>query len=173
MSAWSCIRCSPSSATAPGRLTGFQGLRAPSAGALRESFIHIHVERVDEETRRAEIVRRIADVLADVRVAVQDWRAMTARVAELIAELKANPPPLPVDEIAEAVQFLEWLLADNFTFLGIAQLPILGRRRRPRADVRERARRPAHAQDAGAALVGPAARHHAGNPRAPERADAC
>ena len=102
-----------------GRLTGFQGLRAPSAGALRESFIQIHVERIDEETRRAEIVRAIADVLADVRVAVQDWRAMTARVAELIAELKANPPLLPVGEIAEAVQFLEWLLADNFTFLGI------------------------------------------------------
>ena len=44
---------------------------------------------------------------------------MTARVGEVIAELKANPPPLPVGEIAEAVQFLEWLVADNFTFLGI------------------------------------------------------
>ena len=35
------------------------------------------------------------------------------------AELKTNPPPLPVDEIAEAIQFLQWLLADNFTFLGM------------------------------------------------------
>ena len=102
-----------------GRLTGFQGARAASGGALRESFIQIHVERIDEEARRAAIVRAIADVLADVRVAVQDWRAMTARVAELIAELKANPPLLPVGEIAEAIQFLEWLIADNFTFLGI------------------------------------------------------
>jgi glutamate dehydrogenase len=102
-----------------GRLTGFQGARAASGGALRESFIQIHVERIDEEARRAAIVRAIADVLADVRVAVQDWRAMTARVAALIAELKANPPLLPVGEIAEAIQFLEWLIADNFTFLGI------------------------------------------------------
>ena len=33
--------------------------------------------------------------------------------------LKANPPALPVDEIAETIQFLEWLMDDNFTFLGV------------------------------------------------------
>src|SRR5262249_27632486 len=48
-----------------------------------------------------------------------DWRAMTARVADVIAELKANPPPLPAAEIAEAVAFLEWLADNNFTFLGV------------------------------------------------------
>ena len=47
--------------------------------------------------------RRSAQVLADVRVCVQDWRPMLARVGEVIAELKTNPPPLPVDEIAEAI----------------------------------------------------------------------
>ena len=26
---------------------------------------------------------------------------------------------MPVDDIAEAIQFLEWLLADNFTLLGV------------------------------------------------------
>ena len=36
----------------------------------------------------------------------------------IIAELRANPPPLDAGEIAEAVQFLEWLAADNFTLLG-------------------------------------------------------
>src|SRR5215470_9134134 len=57
--------------------------------------------------------------LVDVRLCVQDWRAMTARVADMIATLKANPPPLPAAEIAEAVAFLEWLADNNFTFLGI------------------------------------------------------
>ena len=65
------------------------------------------------------IVAAIGLVLADVRACVGDWRAMKARVAGEIAELKGNPPPLPVAEIAEAIQFLEWLDADNFTFLGI------------------------------------------------------
>ncbi len=43
---------------------------------------------------------------------------MTARVGEIAAELKINPPPLPKDEIDETVAFLEWLISDNFTFLG-------------------------------------------------------
>ena len=83
----------------------------------RESLIHIHVERIDDEARaRRDRAARIAQVLADVRVA----RAGLARddcrgSSEVIAELKANPPPLPADEIAEAIQFLEWLVANNFT----------------------------------------------------------
>jgi glutamate dehydrogenase len=101
-----------------GHLTAFKGAK-PAAGALRESVIYVHVERIDEEARRAEIVEAIERVLADVRVCVQDWRAMTARVADEIAELKANPPPLPAAEIAEAVAFLEWLADNNFTFLGV------------------------------------------------------
>jgi glutamate dehydrogenase len=101
-----------------GRLSAFKGTKA-AAGALRESVIYIHIERIDEEARRAEIVEAIEQVLADVRVCVRDWRAMTARVAEVIAELKADPPPLPAAEIAEAIAFLEWLADNNFTFLGI------------------------------------------------------
>ena len=50
---------------------------------------------------------------------MHDWRAMLERVTASVDELKTNPPPLPVDEIAEAIQFLQWLLADNFTFLGV------------------------------------------------------
>src|SRR5262245_48559133 len=104
---------------AAGRLTAFKGVATASPGTRRESFIHIHLGRIDDEKRRAEIVAAIEQVLADVRACVEDWRAMTARVSEEIARLKANPPPLPVAEIAEAIQFLEWLIADNFTFLGI------------------------------------------------------
>src|SRR5215472_792061 len=103
---------------AAGRLTAFKGAK-PAAGALRESVIYIHIERIEEEARRAEIVEAIERALAEVRLCVQDWRAMTARVAGLIAELKANPPPLPAAEIAEAIAFLEWLADNNFTFLGI------------------------------------------------------
>ena len=59
-------------------------------------------------------------------LAVQDWRPMLGRVDEVIADLKTNPPPLPVDEIAEAIQFLEWLAADNFTFLGVRDYALDG-----------------------------------------------
>jgi glutamate dehydrogenase len=99
-----------------GRLVAFQGTHK-GAGA-RESFIHIHLEGAADATQRADLVRALEDVLADVRVCVQDWRPMLERLNEVTAELRANPPPLPADEIAEAIQFLQWLAADNFTLLG-------------------------------------------------------
>ena len=104
-----------------GSLIGFSGEGAPTGAARRESFIHIHTERVEDEARRAALVPSIEQALADVRVSVEDWRPMRARVGEVIADMRGNPPQLPVDEVAEAVQFLEWLLADNFTFLGVRE----------------------------------------------------
>ncbi len=44
-----------------------------------------------------------------------------ARVGDVIADLKTNPPPLPAGEISEAIDFLEWLVAENFTFLGMRE----------------------------------------------------
>jgi glutamate dehydrogenase len=99
-----------------GRLIAFKGMR--KGDGHRESFIHIHVAGVDDEKERADILRALEEVLADVRGAVQDWRPMLARASEVAAELKANPPPLAADEIAEAIQFLQWIAADNFTLLG-------------------------------------------------------
>ncbi len=100
---------------AAGRLLDLKG----PAAAQRESFIHIHLAPVLDESRRAEIVRALEIVLGEVRLAVEDWKATLARVNAIVGDLKTNPPPMPVDEIAEAVQFLQWLIADNFTFLGV------------------------------------------------------
>src|SRR5579862_7277822 len=100
---------------AAGALTAFKGVAKD--GGRHESFIHIHIEGVAEAARQ-EIVGALADILAQVRVAVQDWRPMLEGLRAIIAELRANPPPLDAGEIAEAVQFLEWLAADNFTLLG-------------------------------------------------------
>src|SRR6202034_2709848 len=101
---------------AAGNLTAFKGAR--KGDGRRESFIHVHIEGMADAARRAEIVRTLGEILAEVRVCVQDWRPMLARASEAIAELRANPPPLPADEIAEAIQVLEWIAGDNFTLLG-------------------------------------------------------
>ena len=90
----------------------------PAAGA-RESVIHIHMEPIESAEQRAEIAAAIERVLGQVRVAVADWRPMRERTQEIITTLKSNPPPLPVDEIGEAIHFLQWLLNDHFTFLGM------------------------------------------------------
>src|SRR4051812_20332893 len=109
-----------------GALVGFRGEGPAIGAAARESFIHMHVEGIEDLVRQTEIVKAIGSVLEDVRLCVTDWRPMLSRVGELIAEIKNNPPPLPVEEIAEATQFLEWLVANNFTFLGVREYAMTG-----------------------------------------------
>jgi glutamate dehydrogenase len=101
---------------AAGRLVGFE--REHAVGARRESFIHFHVEGIDDADQRAEIGHRLEAILAEVRSSVQDWQAMLARVRDVIAELQTTPPPLAAEEIAEAIEFLKWIAGDDFTFLG-------------------------------------------------------
>ncbi|HKH33080.1 MAG TPA: NAD-glutamate dehydrogenase domain-containing protein, partial [Beijerinckiaceae bacterium] len=102
------------------RLVGEATAAAP-VGARRESFIQVHLDRIDDEGARARLVEGLAKVYADVAVAVRDWPGMRARVAEAIYSYRADPPPLPADEVAEAIAFLDWAAADNFTFLGLRE----------------------------------------------------
>ena len=101
---------------ATGRLIAFEPSAA--ADARRESFIHFHLEEVGDPARRAAVVDALNDILAEVRISVEDWRPMLARVHDVIAELQTRPPPLANEEIAETTAFLNWMADGNFTFLG-------------------------------------------------------
>jgi len=105
-----------------------------ASGGPRESFIYVHAEPIADEQARAEIVRALETVLGEVRLAVQDWRPMLDRVNSIVDDLKTNPPPLPVDEIAEAIQFLQWLATDHFTFLGVRNYTFDGHELQPDDD---------------------------------------
>ncbi|WP_186387600.1 NAD-glutamate dehydrogenase [Stappia sp. TSB10P1A] len=107
---------------ADGRLLAFHGTaKAKAEGSRRESVIHIHVGRIDASIEREQLAERLDQVMKDVRAAVTDWVPMRERLAAAIATYKTAPPPVPVDELAEAIQFLEWLAADNFTLLGMRE----------------------------------------------------
>ena len=85
---------------------------------------------------------------------------MLARIRGIIAELRTNPPPLPVEEIAEAIQFLEWIAEDNFTLLGARDYVFTEQRRRARTGLRDRPRPAALARHAAVAALERAADRH-------------
>lgn len=95
------------------------GSATPHEGAVRESWMHVEIDRLTEEgsecERLAEDVRR---VLGDVRAAVEDWSAMQDQARAIVADLGENPPPLSEAEVAEGKALLEWLADEHFTFLG-------------------------------------------------------
>src|ERR1700716_2360020 len=105
-----------------GKLLRFYGEALPEgAKGERESLIHFHIARLDADADRQKLIEGLTKTLNDVRACVTDWRAMRARVEQAIKTFNSNPPPLPIDEVAEANQFLQWLCADNFTFLGLRE----------------------------------------------------
>lgn len=69
-----------------GALVNFKAAR--TVGGQRESFIHVHVDGVEDAAQRAEIVHALENVLADVRVSVQDWQPTLTRAREVIADLQ-------------------------------------------------------------------------------------
>ncbi|MEM6422168.1 MAG: NAD-glutamate dehydrogenase domain-containing protein, partial [Pseudomonadota bacterium] len=69
-----------------------------------------------------ELEGTVRAMLADVRVAVRDWRPMLARLTEVTAALRETAPADRAEAAAESAAFLDWLAANHFTFLGCRRL---------------------------------------------------
>jgi glutamate dehydrogenase len=98
--------------------------RRDDDGAIRESHIHIETDFLAESSACEMLTARLSAILADVRAAVTDWRAMLARLNDAMTELRTNPNAGPQTEEAEA--FLHWLQDNNFTFLGARNYRYVG-----------------------------------------------
>jgi glutamate dehydrogenase len=99
---------------------------AAGGDVLSESLMHIQINEQSAPDRLFEIRSGLERVLADVRLAVQDWRAMHARIADVLQELETDPPPLAREEVEETKEFLRWVNDDHFTFLGYREYDFTG-----------------------------------------------
>ncbi|MDX1923565.1 MAG: NAD-glutamate dehydrogenase [Alphaproteobacteria bacterium] len=92
-----------------------------------ESWMYIEIDETHEAAKLAEITANLERVLYNVRLAVRDWSAMRTKIMETITELPRNETVgLPVGEREETANFLAWLEADNFTFLGARDYHVSG-----------------------------------------------
>ena len=111
------------------------GLIVETGATHDESFMQIRTNEQRDPHRLDRIRRDLERVLADVRAAVTDWRAMRGKVEAALLELEKLPPPLPAEEIQEAGKFLAWMGADNFTFLGYRDYDFLGEEDQARTSI--------------------------------------
>ncbi|MEO8748553.1 MAG: NAD-glutamate dehydrogenase domain-containing protein, partial [Rhodanobacter sp.] len=98
---------------------------APGAGAdgKLESVMHFEIDRVPDSDRAA-LVESVENALDDVRAAVQDWEAMRDKALAISLNLPERKVLQSVAEVTEASEFLRWLTADNFTFLGYREYEV-------------------------------------------------
>ncbi len=82
--------------------------------AKAESMMHIEIDRQADHAHLDELAAALTRVLAEVRLAVEDWRAMRRACLDAIADLV----PGRAANLAEYEDFLRWLEANHFTFLG-------------------------------------------------------
>lgn len=95
------------------------GAVEPHEGAVRESWMHVEIDRVPEGDDLDAMLEQVHQVLRDVREAVEDWPRTRGRMLEIVEELGERPPAgIGAEEVRQARELLTWLGDDHFTFLG-------------------------------------------------------
>jgi glutamate dehydrogenase len=97
----------------------------PATGMrAREALVYMEIARTADEARLAELGAALAAVVSDVHVVVTDFEAMRVQVSALVAGYETFSAPVAAPDRVEHRALLEWLLDDNFTFLGYEALTV-------------------------------------------------
>jgi glutamate dehydrogenase len=91
----------------------------------RESVMHFELERRLSPDEAADLERTAREILRDVRLMVRDFGAMREAARRMISIAETGSTLYADEEIADAVAFLEWLLDDNFVFLGYREYDLV------------------------------------------------
>jgi glutamate dehydrogenase len=94
---------------------------ADGTDVVRESFVHVEIDRLSDGMVGDQLRNDIRRVLEDVRAAVEDWHKMTTRLQE--ASLELPEAGVEADEIRELT---DWMLGGAFTFLGYREYVLTG-----------------------------------------------
>ncbi|GAA5096202.1 NAD-glutamate dehydrogenase [Bartonella acomydis] len=88
------------------------------ASGQRISLMQIHIESLNEQQTQ-KLKKELTLVLEQVNAAVQDWQPMLKEVKKHIHAYQTSLPPHYKQEGVKAIEFLNWLMDDNFIFLGM------------------------------------------------------
>jgi glutamate dehydrogenase len=95
---------------------------APNEEGTKESYCYFQIELVESRERLRRIQHEIFSVLKCVFLAVEDFQAMIGLTREFAGRLlKASAAS---EEVESARAFIEWLLDENYVFLGVARYSI-------------------------------------------------
>jgi glutamate dehydrogenase len=94
-------------------------LGGPQEEGNRELYCHFQIERVDSRERLRRIEHEVYSVLKSVFTAVEDYQDMKRLTKEIAGQLRDKREGAGRVEPARA--FLDWMLDDNYIFLGAAR----------------------------------------------------
>lgn len=86
-----------------------------------ESFIHFEISSLPESLSAKDLEECLRKVLDRVFAAYHDWKKMLAKADSVSDTLKKVTKAFSIEEVEEALDFVDWLKARNFVFLGAAE----------------------------------------------------
>ena len=93
-----------------------------SSDRIAESWISVEIDRESRDEAAEQLTRTVRQVLADVRVAVDDGPAMGEQLLQATADLRAHPPAdMEKVDVEEALKYLDWLGDGRLTLLGYVE----------------------------------------------------
>jgi glutamate dehydrogenase len=98
-----------------------------SQSGKAESFVRFAIDRESDTQQLRVLEHEILRVLADVKVAVRDWRDMREKMREAQALLDFGPQGADEEVREESRKLLEWMADDHFTFLGYREYELKSR----------------------------------------------
>ncbi|MFT3904723.1 MAG: NAD-glutamate dehydrogenase [Steroidobacteraceae bacterium] len=110
-----------------GRLQRLQQHLGKQGGA-RESWQLLRIGRL-RNADAALLEQNLRAALADLQYACTDWNRMRAALLAQCQALQKNPPRLPAEQCAEAIELLRYVEANHFTLLGYSELRLQRRGR--------------------------------------------
>ena len=84
----------------------------------REAIIYVEIDSQENEEELEVIREQLMAVMTDVSRVVEDYRPMYSRVQQLAESMNGG-------QAEQVREFLNWLLDDNFTFLGFEELKVV------------------------------------------------
>ncbi len=90
-----------------------------------ESIMQIQIDRQTDGAVLKRIYKQVDKAMAEVRLAVADWKRMTARAEETAEALPLWATKADQELIQESRAFLDWMVDDHFTFLGMRDYEVV------------------------------------------------
>ena len=102
-------------------ISGLSSLKAEQESTSTKTVFFIEIDRQTDATVIESFKKELESVLVDVSVAVEDWQPIREKLIAVSKSLPKSHKDKNDNEINETVEFLDWLVKDNFTLMGYRQ----------------------------------------------------
>ncbi|MFC4654528.1 NAD-glutamate dehydrogenase [Rheinheimera marina] len=107
-----------------GDITQFHKLGTIDNATSEQTVFHIEIDRMTDKAAIDALKAELQSVMEDVAHAVQDWRPVREKLKQVIAGLPQQARHSDSEELNQTLEFLNWMVKDNFTFLGYREYRI-------------------------------------------------